>query len=685
MRLGCVLLAVLFLLGAGCSSSSGGGSGQGSGGGGSGAGEGGTGGSGGSGGSGGAGGDGPQAAWLDRDGEVLSVPLHGSLRVVVSVDREVVGEGVVELAFEGMLPRGISVAPRDERPAGEERPRIAIARGESEASFHLFSGRDIEALERPAPLSIQGSSGAWSGVATLQVEVAAIVSSPADSGEGSLRDMLASAPLLAEEPTIRFSPTVFPEASAPHLIRLDEALVIEAGLRLVGPGITLDAEGRDRVFVISSGGEEEVVALFGLRIRGGASPAEGGCILSEMALWLDEVEVVDCEAAGAGGGLHLARPGAEALQVSGGRFEGNEAGGDGGGVYVEGLGRLEGVRFEANESEGQGGALFIQGPSVSLRSFHLIGSQFVENLSGASGGAISLADQIRLGVEGSTFLRNEARGHGGAIHARAPAELVIEESTLAENSTTWTDTGARGGGIAAEGGLKLRASTLRENLAGDVGGAIYAETQLEVLDSTLHANEGSFGGGILISAIEDALIQNCTIAQNRALSGAGIEAWDSSLGIRHVTLAKNDAYGEGTIVSGLGGGLSLGPGSLAHLEGSLIAMNVSALMGPDLHIQGGIVSRGGNLIGDVSGMHPVTGFEPSDRVGASDSSPPSVIDPMLGPLEDHGGPTETMAPLEGSPAIDGAGSGPCSVDQDQRGIDRPQGGGCDVGAVELEP
>jgi hypothetical protein len=64
-------------------------------------------------------------------------------------------------------------------------------------------------------------------------------------------------------------------------------------------------------------------------------------------------------------------------------------------------------------------------------------------------------------------------------------------------------------------------------------------------------------------------------------------------------------------------------------------------------------------------------------VGDPDGDP----DPLLGPLQDNGGPTETHALLEGSLAIDGCTQ--CTVNKDQRGIGRPQYDHCDVGAYEV--
>ena len=71
------------------------------------------------------------------------------------------------------------------------------------------------------------------------------------------------------------------------------------------------------------------------------------------------------------------------------------------------------------------------------------------------------------------------------------------------------------------------------------------------------------------------------------------------------------------------------------------------------------------------------GFDP-------DGTTVDVPDPMLGPLQDNGGPTETHALLPGSPALDQIPAVDCEVTEDQRGVARPQGPACDVGAFELE-
>lgn len=79
------------------------------------------------------------------------------------------------------------------------------------------------------------------------------------------------------------------------------------------------------------------------------------------------------------------------------------------------------------------------------------------------------------------------------------------------------------------------------------------------------------------------------------------------------------------------------------------------------------------------------GYNISEDVACIDESTSFAADPLLGPLQDNGGSTHTHAPLEGSPAIDAIPlEVECTVTEDQRGVARPQGEGCDIGAYEVE-
>ena len=151
--------------------------------------------------------------------------------------------------------------------------------------------------------------------------------------------------------------------------------------------------------------------------------------------------------------------------------------------------------------------------------------------------------------------------------------------------------------------------------------------------------------------------------------------------LQSVTLSLNQTQSGGESATGgtdglpgSGGGLFSYSSTVSNIQDSLFAENVSAApTGSD--IAGVINSLGNNLIGAVDGS---SGWLPeSGDLTGSLSNP---LDPILATLAVYGGPTPTMPPLRGSPAIDaGSGSG---VAVDQRGLARPQGAGFDIGAVE---
>ena len=117
------------------------------------------------------------------------------------------------------------------------------------------------------------------------------------------------------------------------------------------------------------------------------------------------------------------------------------------------------------------------------------------------------------------------------------------------------------------------------------------------------------------------------------------------------------------------------------LLNTIIADNTAGIDGPDCF--SGLLSQGHNLIGDDTGCAYVPG--PGDLVGTG----ASPINPLLGLLQDNGGPTETYELLTGSPAIE-AGDGsvvgaPLFIITDQRGLPRLAGLEVDMGAFELQP
>ena len=270
------------------------------------------------------------------------------------------------------------------------------------------------------------------------------------------------------------------------------------------------------------------------------------------------------------------------------------------------------------------------------RVFQVIGTITVD-ISGVT---------IKNGYEGSSV--------GGGIRNEY-ATLTLNNITVSNN------TAVHGGGIynTTGGVLTLTNSTIQDNSASTYGGGIdnYGAT-LTLSNSTITGNNAGSNGGGIYNGVNTgtATLVNATITNNTT---------------------DNNSDG-----SGNGGGIyrSLG---IINLKNTIIAGNIDT--GGEAPDCGGTInSQDFNLLGDDSGCTFNT--QPNDQVGTS-SNP---IDPLLGPLQDNGGPTLTHALLSGSPAID-AGDNVGSPPADQRGVTRPQDGDgdgsaiCDIGAYEVAP
>jgi hypothetical protein len=131
----------------------------------------------------------------------------------------------------------------------------------------------------------------------------------------------------------------------------------------------------------------------------------------------------------------------------------------------------------------------------------------------------------------------------------------------------------------------------------------------------------------------------------------------------------------GNRTDGAGGGLWVGgTRALATLTSTLVAGNTAATAGPD--VRGPVLATSAyNLIGDGSGASGLTDRVNGNQVGTA----ASPIDPRLGPLQDNGGPTPTMALLPGSPALKAGDPAQLGV-ADQRGVVRS--GGVNIGAYQ---
>lgn len=223
-----------------------------------------------------------------------------------------------------------------------------------------------------------------------------------------------------------------------------------------------------------------------------------------------------------------------------------------------------------------------------------------------------------------------------------------------------------GGGVNNEGDLTLDGVAVNGNTASDDSGGIHSNGgALNITDSTVSGNSARYVGGVYQQRGGIANITNSTISGNKAtLFGGGVQALASVINVRNSTIASNES-------GGLGGGiLTQGPGSFVSVKNTIVAGN-SIDNCDTAQASGGIISSLGNNISSDDSC-PFT--QPTDKRNTN---------PLLGPLQNNGGPTDTRALLAGSPAIDAGSNTGCPA-TDQRGVTRPQGLRCDIGAFERD-
>jgi hypothetical protein len=234
---------------------------------------------------------------------------------------------------------------------------------------------------------------------------------------------------------------------------------------------------------------------------------------------------------------------------------------------------------------------------------------------------------------------------GGLLNARGT--MTVRDCTITGNSV-----GYGGGGIENDdGSMTVEGSTLADNFGGGVGGGIdNCNSTLTVTGCTFARNiTDADGGGGIYNFDGTLTVTGCTFTGNNAVyEGGGIANFSGRLTVSNSTLVGNYA----THGNAEGGGI-YNAGTLT-LSNSIVAGN-TAFMGPDLSdLSGPVDSRSGyNLIGDGSGLSGISDGVNHNRVGTA----ANPIDPLLAPLGNYGGPTQTFALLTGSPALGAGGPG----------------------------
>lgn len=291
---------------------------------------------------------------------------------------------------------------------------------------------------------------------------------------------------------------------------------------------------------------------------------------------------------------------------------------------------------------------------------------------------LSIGSSSTVGIFGLTI----ANGNNGILNQ---GNLTVTNSIISGNRGT--DFFANSGIFSDSGNLTVTNSTFLDNGAGIFG----FNSNIALTDSTFYGNDE----GIFSTAGSNLTVTNSTFSGN----GSGINPNFSDVTVTNSTISGNEGTGirsfrsvirvtNSTIFGNQGVGIRSqgGYNGYIQIKNSIVAKNSRDIY-PDIFGSYSVADLGNNLIGTGAAIDAGFPWIIYDTFtngvnGNIVGTLANPIDPLLGPLANNGGPTQTHALLPGSPAIDAA--NPNSFPStDQRGVPRPQGAGPDIGAYEL--
>jgi hypothetical protein len=505
------------------------------------------------------------------------------------------------------------------------------------------------------------------------------------------------APLTGTDTTV----TVTFNCSSPATIDVTSGgpgMVVVSGaktlsLSSIGHSVTLSGAGKLGLFQVAS--IADTLQLAHLTLSGG-SAANGGAIYNNGTLTVTDSTLSGNAAAGGAGGAIYQNTSGVATITNSVLTDNLTDGGNGGAIAsVSAMLTIAGSNFSGNAAtgssgdEGRGGAVYSSG------TLTISNSTFTDN--SATGGAGSTGEAGGVGsggavdvsfgtvtISNTTFSGNSATGGaggpgstgssgsdggaagGGAVNILPGTTVTVSDATFVGNSSTGGT-----GGPAGAAPVGMTASIL----TGGTGGTSFGGALNYSSGGGVGAVPGGLGGSNSGGGVGAITVAASTFTGNTTTGGSG-----SSTG---------PGYG-GAVYTASGGGVGAIPG----LSPSVAASGAIA----DTLVVGNTASASGsNCVSTLSD----DGYNLTDTGDAGCGFSPAshdvlTSDARLGPFGNNGGQAPTLALLADSPAIDaippngattptgcGVAGGPLATDA--RGVSRPQGAGCDIGAYELAP
>ncbi len=333
---------------------------------------------------------------------------------------------------------------------------------------------------------------------------------------------------------------------------------------------------------------------------------------------------------------------------------------------------LDGFTITAGNANGEafyiyGGGVYNDASSPALTDVIIRG-----NHAKVCGGGMSNLSNSNPILTGVTFSGNAAaldifNGFGGGMYNEDSSPVLVKVS-FTGNSTKGSN--GRGGGMYNfAGSPTLMDVTFTGNTSDNDGGGLYTlESDMVLENVTFNANLASKSGGGMYVGSGSPGLTNVTFSSNSADTyGGGLRSKSSSPRLTNVTFSGNTA--------GRWGGAIYNDASRALIRDTIFWGNSAVEGGAQIAVGG----TGGGLLTPTLNDTVIQGGCPAGGT----CSNIITANPRLGTLGNYGGYTWTMPLLPGSSALDAGNDATCAA-TDQRGVARPQGAHCDIGAFEYK-
>ena len=487
-----------------------------------------------------------------------------------------------------------------------------------------------------------------------------------------------------------------------------------------GSGSTvINAQGNDRIFTVFQNGALDLQKMtLENGAPGGAHHSAsydlGGAIYSQGHLSAEAVTFTGNTAVTSGGAIVADNFSASTLSLTGDVFQNNTAE-YGGAIFTDAPNdaTIAFTLFQANSAtgSGDGGAIDSDSDAAALT---LTFDEFLQNVAGGEAAGLYWDGSGALSVSQSLFKQNQAQADGGGIFNEGNVNVTVSNTSFDGNASTsgsgiyddaqgtamtltqdrFSANSVTGSGLTGLGGAlrlwsaaTITGSEFDGNQSTEEGGAVFwSAGALTILSSSFVLNSAVDGGALYMDAARMITMENSTLSRNTASdAGGAIHADAEGATLINDTIAFNNAP------AAEGGGVydptdltSTGSATGGFgVENTVIAQN-----------SGGDCSNGGGTP-TFNAAQDLGNNDDSDQTcfgGLAGPNDKAGVNPLLSNPANNGGPAaggpgdtvtvQTDAEQASSPTVNAGNNNGCPA-VDERGVSRPQGSACDIGAFEF--